>query len=119
MSNITEILLRFVVVKVEVLIVVLKLCDIFVTAFYAFFFREVNKVCTAVGDEYVANLALFLLVVVSKPHATGLSQLRYLTLHVLVLLAHYLHLTLKVLILLRKVIKQIRIVLERVYSLKL
>lgn len=57
--------------------------------------------------------------VVSKSNTTGLAQLRDLTLHSLVLLAHYLHLILKVLVLLGKVLKQIRIVLKCVYPLKL
>jgi hypothetical protein len=80
--------------KVEVLIVVLELCQILVTTFDTLFFGHVNKIGAAVGDQDVADLAHLLLIVVAESHTTGFAQLRNLSLHRLILFSHDFHLVL-------------------------
>ncbi len=114
MSYISEILLRFVIMKEKVLIVMLEFGYVFLTALLALLLRQVNEVRAAISYEYVADFALLLLHVIAESDAACLAKVSDLSLHDLELLGHDFHLIFEVFVLLGDVFEKVGVVLHRV-----
>ena len=106
-SDVPQIIQWLVVMQKVVLIIVFELVHILLAPWQTLLFGEVNEVGAAISDEDVADLGLLLLVVVVHADARGLSQVRDLTLHLLVLLRHHLHLVVEELVLVREVLQKV------------
>ena len=107
MSDVPQIIQWLVIMQKVVLIIVFELVHILLAPWQALLFGEVNEVGATIRDEDVADLGLLLLVVVVHADARGLSQVRDLTLHLLVLLRHHLHLVVEELVLVREVLQKV------------
>ena len=107
MSDVPQIIQWLVVMQKVVLIIVFELLHILLAPWQTLLFGEVNEVGAAISDEDVSDLGLLLIVIVVHADARGLSQVGDLTLHLLVLLRHHLHLVVEELVLVREVLQEV------------